>query len=76
MASTSVHAVLRADRATLGFAAWRGVADTLLVRIGEGHRMRRAMASLQEIDARTLRDIAVNRCEIAFLAKQGHGTRR
>ncbi len=76
MSSTSIHAVLRADRATLGFAAWRGVADTLLVRIGEGHRMRRAMASLHEIDDRTLKDIAVDRCEIACLAKRGHGTRR
>ena len=74
MSSTSIHAVLRADRATVGFAAWRALADTLLVRIGEGHRMRQAMASLQKIDDHTPKDIAVNRCEVACLAKQGHGT--
>ena len=76
MSSTSIHAVTRAERATLGFAAWRSVADTLLVRIGEGHRMRRAVASLQEIDDWTLKDIAVNRCEIMRLTQLGLGTRR
>ncbi|KAA0684892.1 DUF1127 domain-containing protein [Azospirillum brasilense] len=76
MSSTSIHAVLRADRNTVGFAAWRCVADVLLVRLGEGHRMRRTMASLQEIDDWTLKDIGVNRCEITCLAQQGLGGRR
>lgn len=68
MSSTSIHSVLRADRTTFGLAAWRSVADLLLVRLGEGHRMRRTMASLQAIDDRTLKDIGVNRCEIMCLA--------
>ena len=76
MSSTSIHAVLRADRNAHGFAAWRSVADLLLVRLGEGHRRRRIMASLQAIDDRTLKDIGVDRCEIMCLAGQGLGTRR
>lgn len=71
MASTSIHTVRRDDRTTTGFAAWRGVADTLLLRIGEGHRMRLAMASLQAIDDRLLKDVGVDRCEAACLASMG-----
>lgn len=76
MSSTSIHAVLRADRTTPGFAAWRSVADILLVRLGEGHRMRQTMASLQAIDDWTLKDIGVNRCEVMCLAQQGLTMRR
>lgn len=76
MSSTSIHAAQRAGRVTFGFPAWRALAGTLLVRLGEGHRMRRAMASLQELDDRTLNDIAINRCEVACLAKPGHGVQR
>ncbi|MGR0189117.1 DUF1127 domain-containing protein [Azospirillum aestuarii] len=38
--------------------------------------MRRTMASLQEIDDWTLKDIGVNRCEIMCLAQQGLSRRR
>lgn len=76
MSSTSIHAVPRAERTTFGFAAWRSVADLLLVRLGEGHRRRRTMASLQAIDDRTLKDIGVDRCEIMCSAQQGLSMRR